>query len=317
MTVSIAQEVARIVIEHAPREGCDTMAIGRDLVLRFAHDVDPAAVELQVIQPTLLPEPPPEPTTMVVELERGDVTESVLVIDHAASLMEARAADPVPVVPDLTGSRIVRADDGGTIVLWNGTLCDRDLWVSIEADDPGPPDRIIVHGTSAQRCRLALVQRAIWLDLGPVDVASIGVGLAVGPSTGGPRDPGPLIGVAEALVVRSHAGDDHQLQVRGWYWRDPAVYDCSVPPSPPPALESGCQGPHDRFVADPEDLTGAGFMVWLRPGVETAMLRYGEPSEVVIVGHFDDTLSEACAASTRESCRDVFVIEEVLAEPAS
>ena len=68
MTVSIAREVARIVIEHAPREGCDAMGIGRDLVLEFSQDVDPADVELQVIQPALLPEPPPEPTTMVVEL---------------------------------------------------------------------------------------------------------------------------------------------------------------------------------------------------------------------------------------------------------
>ena len=65
------------------------------------------------------------------------------------------------------------------------------------------------------------------------------------------------------------------------------------------------------------EAAGAGFVVRLRPGVETAMLRYGDPSEVVIVGHFHDTLSEACAASTQDSCRDVFVIEEVLAEPAS
>jgi hypothetical protein len=317
MTVSIAREVARIVIEHAPREGCDAMGIGRDLVLQFTQDVDPAAVELQVIQPALLPEPPPEPTTMVVELDRGESIESVLVIDHAASLMEARAANPIPNIPDFTGVRIVRAEDGGTIVMWDGLLCDRDLWISIEADDPGPPDWIGVHGTRAETCRMARVWRAIWLDLGPVDVASIGAQMAVAPRTEAKRDPGPIIGVAEALVVRSHPADDHQLQVRGWYWRDPVVYDCSVPPSPPPALESGCQGPHDRFVADPDDLTGAGFTVWLRPGVDRAMLRFGDPSQVVIVGHFADTLSEACAASTREMCRDIFVIEEVLAEPAT
>jgi hypothetical protein len=273
MTVSIAREVARIVIESASREGCDTMAIGRDLVLQFTEDVDPADVELQIVEPRLLPESPPEPTTMVVGLERGDSTESVLVVDHSASLMEARAANPIPTSPDFIGVRMVRADDGGTIVMWNGALCDRDLWISIEADDIGPPDRIGVHGTRVEPCRLALVRRAIWLDLGPVDVASIGAQLAVGPSSGGPRDPGPGIGVAEALVIRSHPGDDHQLRVRGWYWRNPAVYDCLVPPSPPPALESGCHGPHDRLVADPEDLTGPGFMVWLRPGVETLLLR--------------------------------------------
>jgi hypothetical protein len=68
-------------------------------------------------------------------------------------------------------------------------------------------------------------------------------------------------------------------------------------------------------VADPEDLTGPGFVVWLRPGVETPPITFGAPSEVVVVGHFDDTLAEACRTSTRDSCRDVFVAEEVL--PAS
>ena len=312
MTVSIAREVARIVIESAPRDGCDALAIGRDLVLQFTEDVDPAAVELQIIEPTLLPESPPEPTTMVVELQRGDSTESVLVVDNAASLMEARAANPVPNVPDFLGVQIVRADDGGTIVLWDGALCDRDLWISIEADDLGPPDRIVVHGTRVEPCRQALVRRAIWLDLGPVDVTSIRGQPLVVPSTDAQRDPGPVIDVAGALVIRSHPGDDHQLQVRGWYWRDPAIYDCLVPPSPPPALESGCNGPRDRLVADPEDLTGPGFAVWLRPGAETSPIPHGDPSEFVVIGHFDDTLAEACAASTRDSCRNVFVVDEVL-----
>jgi len=68
-------------------------------------------------------------------------------------------------------------------------------------------------------------------------------------------------------------------------------------------------------VADPEDLTGPGLLVWLRPGVETPPIPYGDLSEVVVIGHFDDTRAEACAASTRDSCRNVFVVEEVL--PAS
>jgi hypothetical protein len=314
MTVSIAREVARIVIEHAPRDGCDAMGVGRDLVLQFTEDVDPASVELQVIQPTRLPEPPAEPTTMVVDLGRGDSTESVLVIDHAASLMVARAADPIPNIPDFTGVRIVRAEDGGTIVMWDGLLCDCDLWISIETKDPGPPDWIGVHGTRVEPCRLARVVRAIWLDIGPVDVASLGAQMAVAPRTEAKRDPGPVIGVAEALVVRSHPADDHQLQVRGWLWRDPAVYDCFVPPSPPPVLESGCNGPRDRLVAEPAKVTGPGFVVWLRPGVEPP-IPLGDPGEVVIVGHFADTLAEACAASSRGSCRDVFVIEEVLPAP--
>jgi len=189
MTVSIGHDVARIIVEHAPRNGCDTMAVGRELVLQFTEDVHPADVELKVIEATLLPGPPPEPTTTVVTLERSDSTESILVIDHAASLMGARAANPVPLIPDFSGVRIIRADDGGTVVLWNGTLCDRDLSISIEAHDVGHPDRIVVHGTRLEPCRMALVRRAIWLDLGPVDVASIVGQLDVGPRSDAQRDP--------------------------------------------------------------------------------------------------------------------------------
>ncbi len=166
----------------------------------------------EVIRAELLPEPPPEPTTMVVELEQVDSTESVLVIDRGGSLMEARSANPVPAIPELIGVQIVRADDGGTIVVWDGSMCDRDLWVSIEADDPGPPDRIVVHGTRTGTCRLALVRRAIWLDLGPVDVASIGARWSVGPP-----DERPARRRARSSASRrpSWSGrtpaDDHQL----------------------------------------------------------------------------------------------------------
>ena len=93
-----------------------------------------------------------------------------------------------------------------------------------------------------------------------------------------------------------------------------AVYDCSVPPTPPPALESGCQGPHDRLVVDPErPHRGRASPSGCGPGsTRRCSGHWPTPRQVVIVGHFDDALSEACAASTRESCRDVFVVEDVL-----
>lgn len=56
MTVTIDPDVERIVIEHAPRNGCDAMGVGRELVLEFARDVDPADITVDVIPATLLPE---------------------------------------------------------------------------------------------------------------------------------------------------------------------------------------------------------------------------------------------------------------------
>ena len=112
--------------------------------------------------------------------------------------MEARPADPVPTIPDFIGVRIVRAEDGGTIVVWDGSLCDRHHWISIEADDLGPPDRIVVHGTRVEPCRSALVRRAIWLDLGPVAVASIRGQASIEVPSGGQGDAGPLESVEAA-----------------------------------------------------------------------------------------------------------------------
>ncbi len=37
MRLSIADDIGRVVIEHAPRDGCDAMGIGRELVLEFAR----------------------------------------------------------------------------------------------------------------------------------------------------------------------------------------------------------------------------------------------------------------------------------------
>lgn len=176
VTVTIHPNVERIVIGHAPRDGCDAMGVGRELVLEFASDLDPADVTLEVLPAEILPEPPPEPTTMIVELIRGDAVEEIVVIDYAGSLMEARPADLADVPAEIRiagGTRLARVDDGGTVVLWDGGLCDRDISITIEADALGPPDRITVRSVRSEPCRLALVHRAVWLDLGPVNVSSI------------------------------------------------------------------------------------------------------------------------------------------------
>lgn len=176
MTVTIHPGVERIVIEHAPHGGCDAMGVGRELILEFSRDVDPTDVTLEVIPAELLPEALREPTTMTVDLVRGDTIDQIVVTDHTGSLMEARPAVLSEVPTDIQiapGPRLARVEDGGTVVLWDGLRCDSDFSITIEADDPGPPERITVRNAEASACRLALVRRAVWLDLGPVNHDSI------------------------------------------------------------------------------------------------------------------------------------------------
>jgi hypothetical protein len=53
-TLAVAPET--LVITPAPREGCDSMGVGRGMVLTFADPVDPAAITVHLEDGILLPE---------------------------------------------------------------------------------------------------------------------------------------------------------------------------------------------------------------------------------------------------------------------
>lgn len=48
----------RLVVAPAPRPGCDTLAVGRGVVLSFSTPVEPAAIVVDLLDPVLLPEAP-------------------------------------------------------------------------------------------------------------------------------------------------------------------------------------------------------------------------------------------------------------------
>ncbi len=108
-------------------------------------------------------------------------------------------------------------------------------------------------------------------------------------------------GSDEVMRVMQHVIDTFQFD--GAITPSEAPSDVPDPePTPPPSPAWGPWPPQDVFSV-------VEFKADTRPGVGTSRIRYGDPSEVVVVGHFDDTLAEACATSTRDSCRDVFVAE--------
>jgi hypothetical protein len=48
----------RLVIVHAPRPGCDAMAVGRGMVLTYSDFVEPAGISVDLVDAVLLPEGP-------------------------------------------------------------------------------------------------------------------------------------------------------------------------------------------------------------------------------------------------------------------
>ncbi|HEY7132538.1 MAG TPA: hypothetical protein VH440_09820 [Candidatus Limnocylindrales bacterium] len=46
-----------LVIDPAPRQGCDAIGVGRGVVLTYLHPIDPSAVLVRLLPRVLLPEP--------------------------------------------------------------------------------------------------------------------------------------------------------------------------------------------------------------------------------------------------------------------
>lgn len=130
-----------------------------------------------------------------------------------------------------------------------------------------------------------------------------------------------IIDVEAALAVRDRPGDDTEIAVSGWYWRDPTI-QCAAPTSAVPLLDPACPDDHDRLVIAPDAALVDGST--LQP-VVGAWMRDGLPgpwwsAPVVLVGHFDDRRASACVSrlrrvwDRREACADVFWVDSIWSE---
>ena len=323
MTVTIDAEVDRIVVEHAPRDGCDAMGVGRELVLEFSRDIDPAEVELVITPAARLPETQREPTVTIVDLVRDSTIDRIIVTDHTGSLMEARPAlmSEVPIaIQSAQGVRMTRVADGGTVVLWDGSLCDSDFSITIDADDPGPPDRMTVRSVAARACRTALIRRAVWLDLGPVNLDSIELRHDVAAAPAVPEALGlGVMDVQAALGVQARPDDDREIAVRGWISRlDPTTSLCldfTESNGDELFFGNGCRA--DSLMATQDGtLDDPTLELVVGQGV-SGSLPYGRRVEVVLVGHFDDRRSSGCSAALTIRCADMFWVDAVSLEGVS
>ncbi len=214
------------------------------------------------------------------------------------------------------GIRIVRSAVRGIVVLWDGSMCDTNLSITIEADDPGSPDQITVRHVEAGACRLALIRRAVWLDLGPVDVDSIEGRHEVVEASSVPETLGlEVMGVEQAITVQERSGDDREIAVRGWIWRlNPATLDCF-------SSNGRTWRSFSSAKAVVQTLDGDAGWHLRRPDPELVLgqavsesLPYGRRVEVVLIGHFDDRRSSECTAPRVTRCADMLWVDAVSLE---
>lgn len=144
----------------------------------------------------------------------------------------------------------------------------------------------------------------------------------------------PVIDVPAALAVRDAGEDDRELAVRGWYSPIfpidtvcPAMYVRKDSPVQPDNCPIWWAVLMTEPVTEPESLS-ARRDAFGRPLVGDALEmdldaldRSGlpvvrsagpaEPTEIVVVGHFDDRRSRLCPPNVEQACRDRFVVDRI------
>ena len=144
------------------------------------------------------------------------------------------------------------------------------------------------------------------------------------PVQGGPPDLLSMIGeltVSEAISLRDHTLDDTEMLVRGFAWSPgaipcptvlaggPVLDQCEsnftwVAEDAPPPAQAQAQG----FITP----TGPAFNLLIEPETYSGIAISTKPTEVMVVGHFDDRRALACPASRVEQCRRNLVVDAIL-----
>ena len=171
-----------------------------------------------------------------------------------------------------------------------------------------------------------------------VTIGIIAVGVSLAPSAA-PTDPAgmidglPVMTVSQVLDARARGELQHKRVAVGGWWSDGSVRHSCVPSMPSPGeLELYChdgeygvtelderimvvdqqgyvtaaRGPH-MTPWFPNDLPGLAELFSL-PIINGQ--RY-PPVPIVLVGHFDDPMSDACQPQSRQLCLDRLVVERI------
>ena len=271
---------SRIEVRGERASSCRLGMVSRALWLDFSAYVDASTITGLDLVADAFPAPTPAPWppdgATVIELQSpvgaGRPPARVAVVDLSgllASVREVRDGDPAvldtlgsgdpALLRDLSAERRYR-------LRWTGSICDGALTVTIQ---PGV-ERIVVDEGERDSCDLVGIGRELVLDFSAdIDLAATELELVHArliPESVAPDVPTELFGldvidVEAALVIQARPNDDREIAVRGWLWRDPAVYDCdpvtgpaAIANGPPGGIVLGMSGGGVRFELDQTEL---------------------------------------------------------------
>lgn len=132
---------------------------------------------------------------------------------------------------------------------------------------------------------------------------------------------GDPITVSEAIDHRDHHLDDTELAVRGFGWSPTIFIPCGPRLVVSPAYNE-CVDTFTWIAAEqPRGIdqairpAGPALNLLLRPDAFEGVELGGEPTDVIVMGHFDDHRAISCPAELIAQCRRNFIVDAIL-DPA-
>ena len=305
-----------------------------------AYETAPWNVEPNVgfVPFALVPLPlDPSPTPRSVTLDLVDLNGrhlSVEIVDESGILVSAAPVAPgtpsdVP-TPDLDVAVSQVAGHPNEIRLsWLGGVCDGPMRFTIRPDGRTVlQETLPSEGDPGRSCITLGVPRSLTLTFSePVPASEVTIEKSSAPLSPAPSESpivstvvGEPITVSQAIDKRDNKLDDTEIAVKGWLVA--LAVECLGTPVPPvsPAEQHCGDGlvwlseepptPVRQGLVQPEP---PAFILLIRPETYLQVaVQPGQPSEVIVLGHFDDHRAAQCPTDQVETCRRNFLVDALL-----
>lgn len=310
-----------------------------------AYETAPWSVEPNIgfVPFALIPLPfaSPEPTDAAAEpitLDLVDLLDrhlSVEIVDESGLLVSAAPVAPgtpsdVPTPGNDVAVSQVANRPNEVRLSWVGGACDGGLRFTIRPDGRTISEAALPwEGETDHFCILAGIPRGLTLTFSePVPASEVTIVKSSAPSSPAPSESSVVstvvdepISVGAAIEHRDNHLDDTEIAVKGWLVALPI--ECLGTPEPPVSpAELHCGDGLVWLSEKPPTQGGPGltgpeppaFNVLVRPETyrQVVVIQPGQPSQVIVLGHFDDHRAAQCRADQVATCRRNFVVDAVL-----